>query len=175
VMMPPRRDLGHPAWLHAQGVNAVSINLEVSDELRARQIAPAKARLGRRHTLDCIERAVEAFGVGRVQSLVVLGAAIEPLESTLRGVQDLVDRGCVPVLSAFRPHRLTPLARAPSAAFDEVVTAYERTLEICERTGTGVRPGPRCVACHHNTVTVPDDSDFYLHADDDVAAGWTRC
>jgi hypothetical protein len=169
VMMPPRRDAGHPARLHAAGINAVSINLEISDPQRARRLAPAKAKLGREYSLNYVAGAVEAFGVGFVQSLLVFGAAIEPLESTLRGVQDLVDRGCIPVLSGFRPHHLTPLADAPAATYEEMVEVYQRTLEICERAGTGVRPGPRCIPCHHNTVTVPDGSPFYVSLDGDLS------
>lgn len=168
VMMPPRRDLTHPAWLRSVGVNMVSINLEISDPDRARALAPAKSRLGRGHVLRYIEEAVEAFGVGFVQSLVVFGTAIEPLESTLRGVRDLAQRGCIPVLSPFRPHHLTPLGSAPAATLDEVLRVYERSLEICAAAGTGVWPGPRCIPCHHNTAAVPDGSDFYVGLDGDL-------
>ena len=137
VMMPPRRDLGSSRdGCRPPASTRVSINLEISDPERARELAPAKAKLGREYSLDYVERAVEAFGVGFVQSLLVFGSAIEPLESTLRGVQDLVDRGCMPVLSAFRPHHATPLADAPPASYEEIVEAYERTLEICERGRT---------------------------------------
>src|SRR4051812_25283053 len=170
VMMPPRQDFGYPAWLRSVGVNMVSINLEISDQQRAHEIARAKSKYGRERTLDYIERAVEAFGVGFVQSLVVFGATIEPIESTLRGVQDLVDRGCIPVLSAFRPHHLTPLGAEPGATLDEMLRIYEATVEICERAGNGVRPGPRCVPCHHNTVTLPDDSGFYIGLQDSMNA-----
>lgn len=171
IMLPPRESLDHPRWLRSIGVNMLSINLEVSDPVRAKQIAPAKAKVGRGHTLDYIERAVDAFGVGFVQSLIVFGEAIEPLESTLQGVQDLVDRGAVPVLSAFRPHHRTPLAEAPAATVDEMVDVYSRALEICAASEHDVKPGPRCVACHHNTATLPDDSDFYLGLDDDITGG----
>lgn len=169
VMLPPRKSLEHPQRLRAMGLNMVSINLEVSDPDRAKQVAPAKAKVGRAHTLDYIEHAVEAFGVGYVQSLVVFGEAIEPIESTLRGVQDLVDRGAIPVLSAFRPHHLTPLADAPPATFDEMLTVFERTREICERAKVDVRPGPRCIPCHHNTATIPDRSGFYHGLEHDVS------
>lgn len=169
VMMPPRRDLGHPERLRAAGVNSVSINLEVYDPTRAQAVAPVKAKLSREHCLDYIERAVEAFGVGFVQSLMVFGEAIEPLQSTLAGVEALVERGCVPVLSAFRPHHLTPLATAPAATFEEMTSAYLRTLEICDRLDNGVRPGPRCIPCQHNTVALPDDSGFYVGLDADLA------
>lgn len=168
VMMPPRRDPQHAAWLRSVGINMVSINLEVSDPDRARTLAPAKSRLGREYALDYIERAVQAFGVGFVQSLIVFGSIIEPIESTLRGVQDLVARGCIPVLSPFRPHHLTPLAQAPSATFEEIVEVYAGALEICDRADNGVRPGPRCIPCHHNTATVPEDSSFYVGLEGDL-------
>jgi hypothetical protein len=168
VMMAPRRHLDYPAWLRGAGVNMVSINLEVSDPDRARKIAPVKSKLGRDHTMAYIERAVEAFEVGFVQSLVVFGEAIEPIQSTLRGVEDLVRRGCIPVLSAFRPHHLTPLRDEPAASFAEMVEVYTATLEICDRVDNGVRPGPRCIACHHNTVTLHDASDFYTGSSGDL-------
>lgn len=168
VMMPARRSLAYPARLRAAGVNMLSVNLEVSDPARARVIAPIKARYGRDHFLDYIEAAVEAFGVGFVQSLVVFGEAIEPLESSLRGIRDLVERGCIPVLSPFRPHGLTPLRDAPAATLDETLWLFGRTLEVCDKADNGVRPGPRCVPCHHNIAVIPDGSSFYVDLDGDL-------
>lgn len=176
VMMPPRDDPRYPVKLAAMGVNAVSINMEVSDPARARQVIPRKSRrYGREYVLDYIATAVEAFGVGQVQSLMVFGSAIESSEATLRGVRDLVDRGCIPVLSAFRPHHLTPLRDAPAASFDEMVRVYEATLKICTAADNGILPGPRCVPCQHNTVTVPIDGDFYIGPDDDPAGRCGTC
>lgn len=167
VMMPPREDLGYPEWLRSTGVNSLSINLEVFDVERARTITPNKARrFTRDHFLDYIERAVESFGVGNIQSLLVLGSAIEPLESTVAGVRELVERGCVPVLSMFRPHPSTPLDKAPAATLEEIETAYLQSLEICEEVDNGVLPGPRCIPCQHNTVALPIEGEFYL-ADSD--------
>lgn len=168
VMMPPRRDMSHPEWLQSIGVNAVSINMEIFDAARARALAPAKSKLGREHYLAYLERAVESFGIGRVQSLIVFGSAIEPLESTLRGVRDLVERGCIPVLSPFRPAASTPMRSLPGATMQEMIDVYLETLDICDAAGNGIKPGPRCVPCHHNTVTLPDDSAFYRGLDADV-------
>lgn len=172
VMMPARRDLAYPAWLRSVGVNMLSVNLEVSDPERAKRITPHKHRkFGRAFYLDYIERAVEVFGVGFVQSLMVFGEAVEPLESTLVGVRDLVDRGCLPVLSPFRPDPNTPMGKRgalpPTVA--EMRRAWEATLEICETADNGVKPGPRCIPCHHNTVTFPDGSDFYVPVGGDLA------
>jgi hypothetical protein len=170
VMMPARDDLGYPAWLKDVGVNMLSVNLEISNEERARLITPNKARLGRDHYLRYTEAAVKAFGIGFVQSLMVFGSAIEPVSETIRGVQDLVDRGCIPVLSPFRPESNTPLGTAPPATYDEMLQVYEATVDICRRSGTGLMPGPRCIPCHHNTVAFPDDSGFYVPLDGDLRA-----
>lgn len=171
VMMPPRRDPGYPRWLRDAGINALSVNMEVSDWDRAEAVAPNKARLmGRNDFLVYVEHAVDAFGIGFVQSLLVIGSAMEPSESTLNGIADLANRGCIPVLSPFRPHLATPMAREAAATFEEMTMIYEEALRICSEAGTGVRPGPRCIPCHHNTVALPDGSEFYVPIDGDLTA-----
>ncbi len=163
VMMPARHDMQYPSWLRDRGVNLLSVNLEISDPGRALEITPSKARkLGREHYLNYIERAVQDMGVGAVQSLMVFGGSVEPIDSTLEGIQDLVDRGCIPVLSPFRPDPRTPMENLPPASEEEMREVYERTLEICDKSGSGVKPGPRCIPCHHNTVAFDDGSDFYV-------------
>jgi len=174
VMMPARKDIEYPTWLKSVGVNMVSINLEVSDAAQARAITPSKAKIyGRQYYLDYIERSVDAFGVGFVQSLMVFGSSVEPIESTLDGVRALVDRGCIPVLSPFRPDATTPMGSLPPADEGEMRRVHEATLEICAISRTGLKPGPRCVPCHHNTVAFPDGSPFYLDQDDDLNGTWT--
>lgn len=168
VMMPARNDLSYPRRLRDLGVNMLSVNLEVSSPSRAREIAPAKASFGLDNFLEYVESAVDAFGVGFVQSLVVFGSAIEPIDSTLAGIQALAERGCVPVLSPFRSHPATPMRDAPDATLEETLAIYEATVEVCESSGTGVKPGPRCIPCHHNTATLPDSSDFYVGLDGDL-------
>ena len=169
VMMPARADLNYPQWLRSAGVNMLSVNIEVWDTDRARKVIPNKFRVhGRDHYLRYIEKAVAAFGVGFVQSLIVFGKAIEPIESTLQGIGALVERGCIPVLSPFRPDATTPMGKMPPASEAEMREVYFAALEICERSGTGVRPGPRCIPCHHNTVAFPDGSDFYVPIGSDL-------
>ena len=169
VMMPARHDMGYPAWLRSVGVNALSINVEIWNTDRARRITPNKSRqLGREHYLSYIGEAVKAFGIGFVQSLMVFGEAIEPIESTLEGVRALVERGCIPVLSPFRPDFTTPMGKKPPATVEEMRRVYAETLRICDESGTGLKPGPRCVPCHHNTVAFPTDSEFYVPLSGDL-------
>lgn len=169
IMMTPREDPSYLGRLAVAGINSLSINIEVFDSQRARKIIPNKnRRFGPDGYLDYIERAVAVLGIGRVQSLILFGESIEPIESTLRGVKALVDRGCIPVLSPFRPDPRTPMENDPPSNEEEMRVIYQSTLDICEQSGTGLKPGPRCVPCHHNTVAFSDGSKFYLPLDRDI-------
>ncbi|MFQ5531968.1 MAG: radical SAM protein, partial [Candidatus Nanoarchaeia archaeon] len=108
--------------------------------------------------LDFIEGAVPIFGEGNVRSLLMVG--IEPLEDTLRGVEVLAERGCDPVLSPFRPDPSTPMRNEKPPNVDFLIETYERAKEITGRF-SGVKLGPRCIPCHHNTLTFPDNSEKY--------------
>lgn len=171
IMMTPREDPAYLRRLRDAGVNSLSVNLEVFDPVRARKLIPSKSRrFGPDRYLDYIGRAVEELGVGRVQSLVLIGESIEPMEGSLAGVRALADRGCIPVLSPFRPDARTPMENDAPTSEAEMREIYERSQEICEKAGTGVKPGPRCVPCHHNTVTMSDGSDFYIPLNKEITS-----
>jgi Radical SAM superfamily len=157
VMMVPMPGLLDLEALHGMGIHGLSLNMELFNEDLARRIMRPKARLGRGYWLDFIERAVRIFGLGKVRSLLLVG--LEPLSDTLRAVEALAERGCDPVLSPFRPDPSTPLRDSRPPAVDFLAQAYERAAEIVERHG--VKLGPRCIPCHHNTLTFPDGSGQY--------------
>jgi hypothetical protein len=152
VMMVPAPDLLVPSELRAAGIAGLSINLEMWNPDLAARVMPSKARLGRQHWLDVIEDAVREFGPGRVRSLLLVG--IEPLEDTLSAVEAVAARGCDPVLSPFRPDPSTPMRDQEPPSVDLLVESWERSMEIVARYG--VRLGPRCAPCMHNTLTFPE-------------------
>lgn len=158
VMMVPMPGLLDPEALKAAGIHGLSINLEMFGEDVSRRIMPAKAKIGKTYWFDFIARAVEVFGRGKVRSLILVG--LEPLEETLRGVEALAAVGCDPVLSPFRPDPNTPLRHRKPPTLELLAQAYKRSLEIVE--SFGVKLGPRCIPCQHNTVTFPDESGEYL-------------
>lgn len=161
VMMVPLPGLLDVDRLLAAGIHGLSINIELFNSETARKIMPQKQRLGTKHYLDFIEQAVERFGPGRVRSLILVG--IEPLEDTLRGVAALAERGCEPVLSPFRPDPATPLKRLPPPEPALLERAYLASREIVDRMD-GVKLGPRCIPCQHNTLTFPDGSSAYYYS-----------
>ena len=159
VMMLPIRGAMNPEALRRHGARELSINLELYGEDARRTLMPEKDAIPMDRWLDFIEEAVAIFD-GNVRSLVILG--LEPIEDTVRAVEALAERGCEPVLSPFRPHPATPLAEHRPPTADVLAEAYERSRETAERHG--VKLGPKCIPCQHNTLTFPDDSGYYAYS-----------
>jgi hypothetical protein len=155
VMMFPQPGLLDIEQLHSIGINGLSINLELYNVSLAKRVMPLKARLDRRQFFD-----FERFGGGKVRSLLLVG--LESTEDTLNGVRALAQRGCDPVLSPFRPDPATPMHNMEPPTVQTLAEVYERSLETTE--AHGVKLGPRCIPCHHNTLTFPDGSSAYYYS-----------
>ena len=114
------------------GLVEVSINMEIWNEAVARRVMPRKHKQGREHYLDYLRHAASVLGGGRVRSMLMLG--LEPVESTMEGVEAIAELGCVPVLSPFRPDPSTPLRDWPvPTAFrisTRIESAEDSTFEI---------------------------------------------
>jgi hypothetical protein len=162
IMMVPLDGLLELERLHALGVNEFSINIEIFNREIARKYMRRKFNQGRDHYLSFLEEAAGVIGPGRVRSMLMVG--LEPMEDTLAGVRAIAERGCVPVLSPFRPDESTPLRilKPPSASTLE--ETYLRAREIT--AAMGVALGPSCIPCSHNTLTLSaagsgEASDFH--------------
>lgn len=128
----------------------VSINLEIFDRDIAHRLMPHKYNRGMPFYLDEIEAAAHILGEGRVRSMLLVG--LEPLSSTLDGVRAIIERGGVPVLSAFRPDPGTPLSETRPPDAEELLYAFLRAEEVA--TSMGGELGPGCTPCTHNTLTL---------------------
>lgn len=108
-----------------------------------------KHRQGRSYYLDFLAEAAQTLGGHRVRSMLMVG--IEPMESTLEGVRAILERGCVPVLSPFKPDPATPMADARPPAWEETLELYLRAQELADDLGGSL--GPTCPPCTHNTLS----------------------
>ncbi len=149
VMMAPIPGMSDYKKLNGFGVNELSINLEIFDSDAAAKYIPHKAEYGIDYYLDSLEAAVAEFGIGRIRSMLLVG--LEDLDSTLKGVTAIAQRGAIPVLSAFRPDPSTPLANALPPSYNLIKKAYLESQEICMKHGLSL--GPACPPCTHNTIS----------------------
>jgi pyruvate-formate lyase-activating enzyme len=156
VMLAPRAELDYPFRLAEWGVGDLFVNLEGINLEVSRRQAYQKYKIGIEHYLRFIAAAVNAFGRGRVMSLVLVG--LESMDDTLRAVGELTSRGCIPVLSPFRAALHTPLAHHPQPLPGFLKEALERAEAIASQHGMTL--GPKCAACNHNTLTPARTSYF---------------
>lgn len=160
VMMWPRPD-NIIDRLADWGINGYALNLEVYDEDIARHLVPQKRHFGVGLFAEGIQRALARVGGnGRVRSLIIVG--LEPIEKTLEGVEFLARLGCDPCLSPFRPGRGTHLQNMRPPSPEDLSQVYLKSLEIVSRYG--VKLGPRCIPCQHNTLAFPDGSGVYYYS-----------
>jgi len=159
VMMAPRPNLDYSEKLYSWGINEISYNIELYNNKISKKIMPQKYKLGFKHYIHSLKHATLFFGKGNVRSLIIVG--LEPIEDTLKGIEALVAHGCQPIISPFRPTPTTPLSEHPPPSEETLIKVYERGTEIIKQFD--LKFGSRCIPCHHNTLTFPDNSGFYSY------------
>jgi hypothetical protein len=152
AMITPPEDLGVIAQMRDAGIDELGINLEIYDDRLADEMLPGKHReIGRRHYWAALEEAAAVFGPMDARSILIAG--LEPIESTLRGVEELAARGVMPILSAFRPLDGTPLAGHPRQDANAMWELAHAAAEVAARYSLPI--GPTCLACQGNCITPP--------------------
>ena len=161
IMMVPIDGLLDLPLLDALGVHELSINVEMFNTEMASDMMRQKFGRGLDWYLEFLEHATRLLGPWRARSMLMVG--LEPIEDTLNGVQEIIKRGCVPVLSPFRPSPSTPLRDVPPLNAAGMQEVFLRATEIASREGASL--GPDCPPCTHNTLTLapPGGEAKYRH------------
>jgi hypothetical protein len=117
------------------GFELISTNIEVWDKNIFAAMCPGKEKRngGWQHWVDTLLYSVDVFGKGNVHSTIVGG--LEPVESTLAGIEYLASKGVVCHFSSFRPEKGTPLVgyRSPEASWHWDL--LDRATDIFRRYG----------------------------------------
>jgi len=159
IMLAPRMDEGFLAKLKLWGVNGLSINLEIFNNELAKKYNPAKHKITAENYFKFIKESVNLFGKGKIRSILIVG--LEPIEETIKGVEEIARLGCDIVLSPFVPSENTELSKLNPPTESTLIEVYERSKKITEKNG--VKLGPRCIPCQHNTLAFPDGDNFYKY------------
>jgi hypothetical protein len=149
IMMVPVDGLFDLPLLDKLGLNEISINIEIFNRAVAAGMMRQKYRQGLDYYLRFLDEAAQVMGGRRVRSMLMVG--LEPMSDTLDGVRAIVQRGCVPVLSPFRPDPATPLRSMKPPDAKGLEQTYLRAAEIALEGGVSL--GPDCPPCSHNTLT----------------------
>lgn len=97
---PPAEDRWVDAT-YAMGIDSIAYNLEVYDPELFAQIAPGKqALVGRERYFETLRHAAKIFPIGAVVSNLIVG--LEPVASTMKGIDMLAAMGVIPTLPIYR-------------------------------------------------------------------------
>lgn len=140
-------------YLHDEcGVKTLSVNLELYNDKFRERFIPDKAAVGKDNYYKFIRQAVGIFGSKNVRSSLVVG--LESEEDTLNGVRELLDCGCLPVLSAFVAAPGTDMANYPAPGVEFLLEIVRKAADMAREAN--LQLGPLCRPCTHNSLTVEE-------------------
>lgn len=134
--LPPRDN----KWIdetYAVGADSILYNLEIFDSKLFEEICPGRAALiGRERYLNALRYAATIFPNGTVASHLIVG--LEPMESTVAGIDFLANMGVVPILPVYRPSSSAKLSQyaMPSTATIAPVYGYLYRAVIANKVNT---------------------------------------
>ena len=160
LMVSPIQDITILQRLKSYGINGLSINLEIYNEKIARDIIAQKSLIGRDVYFKFLKEAVKIFGKENVRSLLIVG--LEPIESTIKGIEELSKIGVVPVLSPFVPTSNIKIKNTLPPDEKTLLKIWKKAKNITKKYD--IKLGPKCIPCQHNTLTFPDKSNFYYYS-----------
>jgi hypothetical protein len=121
-IQPPRTN----RWIdntYAMGVDALSYSVEIHDPEILRQHCAGRAEhVGRERYYDALAYAATIFPSGTVWSDLIVG--LEPVGSTMSGIDTLVGMNVLPVLSLFHPLDDTSLRDHPLPTATDVAPVF---------------------------------------------------
>lgn len=151
-MCLPPKDLSVLSEYYNAGINEISFNLELFNREIAKKIMPGKGSIPLSQYESAYREAVRLWGNhGAVRSLMVLG--LEPIDSFYQGIEWLCQLGVMPIISVFRPMNNIALKEVLPPSNMALAHTFPRILEITSRYN--LIPGPFCVACQNNTLSLP--------------------
>jgi hypothetical protein len=120
--------------LYAAGLDIFVCNLELHDEEKFAEVCPGKQKHGGQKVIwAALAHARQVFRDGAVVSHLIPG--LEPLESTMAGMKELITRGIVPLLVPFRPLPGTVLENRDLPSLDDVEQALLVQYELLADSG----------------------------------------
>ena len=134
VQLQPPRDNRWIDYLYAIGVDALSYSVQIHDEKILERFCIGRTQVvGRKRYYDALAHAAGIFPSGTVWSDLIVG--LEPVESTIAGVNELVGMGVLPVLSVFHPLGDTHLSQHPTPDTVEVAPIFTHLFEQVRKAG----------------------------------------
>lgn len=137
--------------LFSAGANLVGYNYEIFDPELYKILCPGKFHFvnkgqGHEHYDRILSYGARKFGKGALHANLLAG--LEPIESTVRGIEHLASMGVIPTAFVFHPLKGTACEQQPTASVFDLIYIYRKLKEITEK----FRVDTACSGCHRMMV-----------------------
>lgn len=134
VQLQPPQENRWIDYIYAIGVDALSYSVQIHDEALLERICAGRVEhVGRQRYYDALAHAAAIFPNGTVWSDLIVG--LEPLDSTVAGIDALIAIGVLPVLSVFRPLDDSELRDHPMPSAEDVAPVFVHLFEGVRAAG----------------------------------------
>lgn len=124
LLAHPPEDLSLLDAFKAAGVTSIALNLEVYDRKRFAEVCPGKDQdYGYDHWWEALDYARDVFGAWDVYCGLVWG--IEPLQSSMEGMEAILERGIGVATNIFHADPGTPMAHHPQPSEEDIFALAE--------------------------------------------------
>lgn len=154
IMMPPPPNNSSLKNIIDAGVDEIALNIEIFDQNLATKLIPGKKAIGLDRYFNALEFLSSQLPKYGTRCLFMGG--IEPVESTLKGIKEVSQRGVMPIISHYRSAYKT----LPSCLNDAnlMYEFWESASEIADKYNMVV--GPTCIPCQNNVIALPNGNAF---------------
>jgi hypothetical protein len=156
MQAPPDADFDNYRRVKQLGVNNVSFCFEVLDEQAFLDIGPGKARrAGLQRYLDAIDFCANQVGFDTVNGEIIAG--LEPVESSLRAVDWIVDHGAIPTVCVHRPLKGAAFQHMDPPVARDILPVFARMYDRCIAAGLPIGIAPNV---HVSLILMPDECRY---------------
>lgn len=141
LQAPPDADFENYRKFKQLGVNNVSLCFEVIDEELFKEIGPGKARRsGLKRYLDAIDFCANDVGFDTVNGEIIAG--LEPVESSIRAIDWIVDHGAIPTVCVFRPVIGAAYGKRKPPRVEDMLPVFQHFYRRCMEKGLPIGIAP---------------------------------
>jgi hypothetical protein len=154
VQLAPEKRFEQYDRLLDAGVDHLSFCLEFLDPRWFADICPGKAKmLGQPLFIRALEYCASRMPKGAVSGEIIAG--LEPIESTLRAIEEITARGAFPTVCIFRPTVGSDMEGWPPPRYDDMRVVMEAVYDACRRHRLPIGAAPNIEV---SLVVNPDDT-----------------
>jgi hypothetical protein len=158
AQLSPEKDFSKYDRLVDLGVDHLSFCVEFLNPDWFARICPGKAKmLGQELFLDSIAYCAKKLGRGAVSGEIIAG--VEPIEDTLRGIDQIAAMGAFPTVCIFRPTIGADMEQWPSPRYDDMRLVMQHLYDACRRNWIPIGAAPNIEV---SIVVNPDDTPFLV-------------